>query len=1131
MAISAPIDDAYKKPNRSGVEGTSPTHIRAQLARMGWTGTLPIHSHDGGHSSRGKAPGIKGWQQRAQFEGRETTAADLKFWERKERQWPGTGIACGNVVAIDADFATDAAMAETVTALAVEVFGETPFIRQGQAPKVALIYRAAEAMPSLHLKTADGSGDGLDILCQGTQFVAFGVHHKTLKPYTWIGAVSPLTARPDEAPEVTQAQVNNFVARLRGVIELNGTGGRKGQGGGTGGGQILRNVDGFVIDGREFHLTRVVYATALAMRVEGIEITAADLTARAWEAFRASTVLDDARWSPEAARVKAAALLARVRCGQVKLDAAPTGTKGELIEPTYSDLRVSVSDAEAATAAIVAGFFEKHVPSWKREISQWQAKAEEAKEREQDEPVKPDPVSWAARIETAIGKTAQAIQSAAAAAKIGISIVYAAPTHSLLGELAERFRALGVEARVYRGYTSPDPDAPDQAMCLDLPAIDDAKAAVRPIPSTVCERRIDGAKLFCRFHEQCGMERQRQAIAPVWLVPHALLFHGRPGAIPAPDALVIDEGLTMGALPDKPARLSLDAIRHAPIEPGAKAPLFSNAANDLGTARECLLRALDAHQDDGPLQREILLRHGVTASLAAGAYSLEWGRLRDPGIVPGMDATARKVLAVRVGQYNTDVKLLAGLWEELRKFLAGSAEASGRLCLRYDNETQTRILERRSLDIVRDSWLAPALLIDATLPDAPLLEPVMSHRVEVKADITARWSPHVTVRQILSAPVTARKLGIVGSDSDEAKDTAGAPKRVITDLLRLIRLRAAVAWPRIVVVIAPMRLIEVLTAAGLPENVETAHFGAVAGIDRWATAAGLICIGRLQPGPGSTEPLAGIITGTVPHEIEPNPKDGGRWYRRVPGAVRLADGRGVSVEREQHPDSMAEALRWQITEAGLIQAIGRLRALRRGPDAPAFLDIINDVPLPISVDATPTWAEAKPGAWAEMASEGVLLESPADIMACFPEAAPTRDRAKEMCLPTLGATPIRNVSIGVTPNVRLASYKRLGRFAPARAVLLPNAPADLKSWLSDRLGAIEWVKVEYVEAPTKATPQATPATASRRRCCADLAPEMAAVYRASVDVPAPRTAPFVLVIPEVIHWLPPEADAFREAAE
>ncbi|WP_267428662.1 hypothetical protein, partial [Methylobacterium sp. GC_Met_2] len=885
------------------------------------------------------------------------------------------------------------------------------------------------------------------------------------------------------------------------------------------------------IDGREYHLTRVVFAAALAMKAEGIEITVTALAARGWEAFTASTVLDDARWLPAAARVKAVALLDRVKRGFVTLDPKPEA-EDDTAAPTYPDQRVSVAEAETATAAIISQFFEGHVPAWKRDLSEWKIEAEEAKEREQDEPAKPDPVSWAARIETAIGKTAQAIQGAAAAAKAGISIVYAAPTHNLLGELAERFGALGVEARVYRGYTSPDPDAPDQAMCLDIPAIEDAKAAVQRIPSTVCEKRIDGGKVFCRFHDRCGMERQRQANAPVWLVPHALLFHARPAAIPAPDALVIDEGLTMGALPDKPARLSLDAIRHAPVEPGEKAPLFTNAANDLELARANLLRALDAHRDDGPLHRDTLMRNDVTASLAAAAYSLEWGRLRDPGIVPGMDATARKALAVTVGQHNTDVKLLAGLWEEVRKFLAGSAEASGRLSLRYDHETQTRILERRSLDTVRDSWLAPALLIDATLPEAPLLEPVMGHRVEVKADITARWSPHVKVRQILGAPVTARKLGIIGSDGEETEDApAGSPKRVVTDLLRLIRLRAAVVWPRVIVVIAPMRLIEVLTVAGLPQNVETAHFGAVAGIDRWATAAGLICIGRLQPGPGITEPLSGIITGTVPHEIEPNPKGGGRWYPRVPGAVRLASGQGARVERGQHPDSMVEALRWQITEAGLIQAIGRLRALRRGPDAPAFLDIINDVPLPVSVDAASQWDDAKVGAWAEMAVEGVLLESAADIMACFPEAAPTRDRAKEMVLPTLGVTSIRDLYIDVTPNVRLASYKRLGRFAPARAVLLPNAPADLKSWLSDRLGAIEWVRFEEAEAPKAAGPQPAPATPPRWPRCADIAPELAAAYRLVVDVPAQPPKPHVPVIPEIVRWWPPNFAAYREAAE
>ena len=693
-----------------------------------------------------------------------------------------------------------------------------------------------------------------------------------------------------------------------------------------------------MIDGREYHLTRTVYSTALAMKADGIEITVGELTVRAWEAFKASTVLDNTtRWSPEAARIKSVALLDRVRRRLVSLDPKPADD-GEAIEPTYPDTRVSVAEAEAATAAIVTGFFGEHVPAWKREIADWKVEVDDAKERGQDEPERPDPVSWAARVETAIGKTALAIKGAAESAKAGTSIVYSAPMHSLLAELAERFAAEGVEARVYRGYTSPDPDAPDLAMCLDIPVMEDAKAAVRPIPSMVCEKKVDGQKLYCRFHDRCGMVRQRQANAPIWLVPHALLFQARPGAIPAPDALVIDEGLVMGALPDKPARMSLDAIEDAPVEPHYSEAIFTNAANDLDAARANLLRALRDHENDGPLQRAILLRHGVTAAAAGSAYKLEWDRLRDPGIAPAMDPKVRKASAAAVGQHNQDVKMLAGIWRELRTFLAGDADASGRLSLRYDDESQTRTLDRRSLDTVRSSWSAPALLIDATLPEAPLLEPVMGHRVEVKADITARWSPHVKVRQILSAPVTARKLGIIDTDEEVDGEAPGAPKRVITDLLRLTRLRAALVWPRIVVVIAPMRLIERLKDIGLPENVETAHFGAIAGIDRWASATGLICVGRLQPGPGTVEPLANIITGTVSHAIPPNPKGGGRWYPRIGGAIRLADGRGVRVERGQHPDSMVEALRWQITEGGLIQAIGRLRALRRTADPTARRD-------------------------------------------------------------------------------------------------------------------------------------------------------------------------------------------------
>ncbi|WP_242568878.1 hypothetical protein, partial [Klebsiella pneumoniae] len=114
----------------------------------------------------------------------------------------------------------------------------------------------------------------------------------------------------------------------------------------------------------------------------------------------------------------------------------------------------------------------------------------------------------------------------------------------------------------------------------------------------------------------------------------------------------------------------------------------------------------------------------------------------------------------------------------------------------------------------------------------------------------------------------------------------------------------------------------VLDELPLPSNVETKHFGAIAGIDRWKDAAGLICIGQQQPGPQETEPVAGAITGRVPEAIPPKEHDI-IAYPQVPAGIRFSGGGVASVQRFYHPDPTVEAVRYQNTEAGLLQAIGR----------------------------------------------------------------------------------------------------------------------------------------------------------------------------------------------------------------
>jgi hypothetical protein len=81
-----------------------------------------------------------------------------------------------------------------------------------------------------------------------------------------------------------------------------------------------------------------------------------------------------------------------------------------------------------------------------------------------------------------------------------------------------------------------------------------------------------------------------------------------------------------------------------------------------------------------------------------------------------------------------------------------------------------------------------------------------------------------------------------------------------------------------VAVVGQKALIEKLKAASLPQNVETGNFGALAGLDRWKEAAGLICIGRPLPGPLEMETAAGVIAG---HPAAMSPAKGHfRWYER-----------------------------------------------------------------------------------------------------------------------------------------------------------------------------------------------------------------------------------------------------------
>ena len=176
------------------------------------------------------------------------------------------------------------------------------------------------------------------------------------------------------------------------------------------------------------------------------------------------------------------------------------------------------------------------------------------------------------------------------------------------------------------------------------------------------------------------------------------------------------------------------------------------------------------------------------------------------------------------------------------------------------------------------------------------------------------------------------------------------------------------------------------------------HFNDIAGLNAWSDVDLLIAIGRTEPSPRPVERIARAVFGADVAEVPPD-ETGDVRYPRVARGIRMRDGTGRKVEGNQHPDPRVEAVRWQICEAELIQAIGRGRGVNRGADNPLQIDILTNVCLPIEVDEVTTWDAIQPSLAEIMRARGAVPVGYRDMAAAYPDlfetAAPPRRRCSE----------------------------------------------------------------------------------------------------------------------------------------
>lgn len=758
----------------------------------------------------------------------------------------------------------------------------------------------------------------------------------------------------------------------------------------------------------------------------------------------------------------------RIKIERMTLPAEPAAATTVL--PTYEDRRVSTAESGRRLAAVMLGFFGDGLTSGAAVAYRMALNAFECG----SSLLQPTPPAWLVRVETGLGKSKRAKESIATAllANPVLQIDYIVPRHELAEEVVADFAKLGVSAEVYRGYNRPDP-RPDVSgmMCLDPDAYRDALACGANIRQSIC----DSSETRCVLAGKCGREAQRLKHSRLWVFPTQTLYHKRPDFIPRANILVTDEKFHGGAVDSKSIQIPL-----------------SDIASVAGEYNGALIDILMDGAGRRPLTRSALESHEITADGARHMSKVELGRADVLVLHPGMTKAQRAAVLRDRGRAIRHARHMVDFWNEVAVFLDSGHEESGRIWI-ADSET----FGFRPLKTVHESWRAATLILDATAPSTELLSTVLGLRVEEKADIVAHWSPYVQTRQITGAQVGMWALGIRTDDKTGKSVIVDEGKRNRADILRFIQARAGLIHGDVCVVTYMALVEEWQRAGGLPDNVRLAYFGNLSGLNDFENVAGMIVIGRLLPPALEMEALAAVFTGVPVPESDRTwieRKDGTRrlGYAKVSGGILTASGSVVATTMFQHNNPTVETLRKQVTEAELVQAVGRARAHRRTRGATCRIDIVCDIPLPIVVDTVDTWDSVERGALGDMAGSGMWLSGRRDIERAF---AGVSERQAKDAVKRLGTNPFkesilkRKTSPTSPPPLvalpRKVTYQRLGQGNDeATAIALPHGPqteaeAEAHVWLKERLGPMAYVEVEQMKVRNSAPALATLAKAWR----------------------------------------------------
>ena len=525
------------------------------------------------------------------------------------------GLRTGRLVGLDID-ADDPGRAHEMTASVTRRLGET-LVRVGRWPRRLLVYRAAQPFRKL-------ACSGCEVLAQGQQLVAFGLHQKTGQPYAWLGD-SPLDVACDALPSVDEATVRALVAELAQMSPQPGAPReRQRRSGAIPNHGPVRDAAGVVVDGRDAWLSTVAFHAVHDALDARAALEADRITDVAWRRFADTTDLARPRndrgslYSREVAAAKVADKLRLLGDGRLPARHVEAVDAPEL-PPTWPP-------AEAR------GRLDAALASACTRIEAWHSA-----------PALGPAPQLGIKATVGLGKSSAArrhlLDLSARLRRLGAPsrILVCVPSLALADEAADAWRAVGVCTAVLRGYEAQD-RLRRRPMCADLDAVRAAVEAGEDVQTAACASS-DGSRRCTCFH---GCLKQANRIdvagADVVIAAYDALFTGFALQSESIALVVIDEGCWQRAI-ESERGLHAETFDQDPVVAQTRSPkpdAFAAAA-DLHALCARAAKAFLAN-GAGPLRRSRLLEAGLTVEDAALAIVFEARHLRGSGLLSGIGA-------------------------------------------------------------------------------------------------------------------------------------------------------------------------------------------------------------------------------------------------------------------------------------------------------------------------------------------------------------------------------------------------------------------------------------------------------------------------------------------------------------